>query len=49
MAKAVKETPVLEGKDAKRFEEQMKLNENRKVPREEYTRAIKNFKKFVVA
>lgn len=43
MARPIKETPVLSGKDAKRFEQQIKENEQRKVPESEYQRAIRTF------
>lgn len=43
MARPIKETPVLEGKDAQRFEAEIKRNESRKVPKEDYLRAVKTF------
>jgi hypothetical protein len=43
MARPIKETPVLSGKDAKRFEQQIKENEKRKVPESDYQRALKTF------
>jgi hypothetical protein len=43
MARPVKDTPVLTGKDARRFEQALKRNETAKVPREEYERAIRTF------
>lgn len=43
MARPVKETPVLTGKDARRFETILKKNENVKVPRESYDRAMQTF------
>ncbi len=43
MARPVKETPVLTGKDAKRFDLQIKENEKRKVPQSEYRQALKTF------
>lgn len=43
MARPIKETPVLTGKDAKRFEEQIKANEARKVPLPDYQKAQKTF------
>lgn len=46
MATKIKETPVLEGKDARRFEKIMKENENRKVPKEDYERAKEAYKNF---
>jgi len=47
MARPIKETPILRGKDAKRFAEQIKKNESRKVPEAEYRRAIDNYKKII--
>lgn len=38
MAKEIRETPVLMGKDAARFEKIIKDNEKRKVSREAYER-----------
>ncbi len=46
MATPIKETPILTGKEAKRFDDMMKQNENKKVPAEEYQRAVKNYQKF---
>lgn len=43
MARPVKETPVLSGKDAKRFERQIKENEKRQVSEAEYRRAVSTF------
>jgi hypothetical protein len=43
MARPVKETPVLKGKDAKRFKEEIKENETRKVSASEYERAIATY------
>lgn len=44
MAREIKETPVLTGKAARRFNEEVKANENKPVPREEYLRAMKTYK-----
>lgn len=49
MARPVKETPVLEGKDARRFEEEIKRNKLRVVPREEYLRAMENYRSVKIA
>ena len=43
MARPVKDTPVLTGKDARRFEQALKRNESAKVPREDYERAMRTF------
>jgi len=50
MASPIKETPVLTGKDAVRFEKQIKENETgkNKVPASEYNRAQETFKKVIV-
>jgi len=39
MARKVKETPMLSGEDAKRFDRAIKENETRKVERSDYDRA----------
>jgi hypothetical protein len=44
MAIKVRETPILSGKDARRFEEEIKHNENKKVPKEDYERAMKVYR-----
>ncbi len=44
MARAVKETPILRCEDAKRFDQEIKRNEVKKVPREDFERAIRIFK-----
>ncbi len=49
MARQVKETPVLEGKDAKRFNEEIKKNKNRKVPAADYQRALASFHRIKIA
>ena len=41
MATPIKETPVLYGKDSERFLKTIKENESKKVPREDYDRAMK--------
>jgi hypothetical protein len=43
MARPIKETPVLTGNDARRFEQAIKRNETTKVSREAYERAMKTF------
>ena len=45
MARPVKDTPVLTGKDARRFEQILKRNETARVPREDYERALRTFGK----
>ncbi|KKL11105.1 hypothetical protein LCGC14_2549170 [marine sediment metagenome] len=39
MAKTIKETPILRGKDAKRFSASVEKSASRKVPGKEYNRA----------
>ena len=43
VARPIKETPVLKGKDAARFEKAIKCNESQKVPHDVYQRAIKTY------
>ena len=45
MARPIKETPVLEGEDARRFEMEIERNQERKVPKQDYLRAIETFKR----
>lgn len=47
MARQIKETPILNGKAAKRFEKTIRDNENKKVSTPEYNRAIENYKKII--
>lgn len=44
MAKPIKETPILRGRDAERFNEIIKNNENRKVSASDYERAAQTYK-----
>lgn len=46
MAKPIKETPVLTGKDAERFNRIMKENETKKVSASDYQRAQDAFRSF---
>ena len=48
MARAVKDIPVLNGADAKRFTKDIKANESKKVSQAEYDRIKNNFKRFIV-
>ena len=48
MARPIKETPVLKGKNAKNFEKAIKQNEKRKVSQDKYQRAIAAFKRITV-
>jgi hypothetical protein len=45
MAKPIKETPILKGREAERFFAEVKKNESRKVSHKEYKRAISIFEK----
>lgn len=47
MARRIKETPILHGKAAERFEKSIKGNENKKVSESEFNRAIENYKKII--
>lgn len=44
MAKPIKETPILLGRDAERFNKIIKENENKKVSAVDYERAAKTYK-----
>ena len=44
MAKPIKETPVLRGKDAERFSEEVRANEKKKVTKAEYKKAMAAYK-----
>lgn len=46
MARQIKETPVLKGDDARRFEKAMQESGLRKVSPEKYKRALKAFDTF---
>lgn len=45
MAKPIKETPVLYGKDSERFAAKIEQNKTRTVPKEEYDRVMENYRK----
>lgn len=47
MAKPIKETPILYGKDSDRFLKEVKDNENKKVPAKEYKKAVSSYKKII--
>lgn len=47
MAKPIKETPILYGKDSDRFLKEVKENENKKVPAKEYKKAVSSYKKII--
>ncbi len=48
MARTVKETPILTGKDAQKFDEDIKANESKKVSEEEYDKAMESYRRFEV-
>ncbi|MCX6227096.1 MAG: hypothetical protein NTV01_20495, partial [Bacteroidia bacterium] len=45
MAKPIKETPILYGKDAQKFEKKITLNKVNTAPKSEYDRVMKNYNK----
>lgn len=45
MARPIKDTPVLSGKDSERFLKKARENESKKVPKKDYDRAMKTYKK----
>ena len=45
MAKPIKDTPTLKGKDAARFAADIKANESKKIDASEYRRMMENYKK----
>ena len=47
MAKPIKETPILYGKDSDKFLKAAKENETRKIPAKEYNRAISIYNKVI--
>ena len=47
MAMPIKDTPILYGKDSDRFLKEVKDNENKKIPDEDYERAIDIYKKII--
>ena len=50
MARPIKETPILRGEDARRFEEEMKRTEQglNKISKEEYERAMRVYRRTIV-
>lgn len=49
MARPIKETPILRGKDAERFNKIIKENESKKVSASDYERAKQAYKNFKLA
>lgn len=48
MARPIKETPILTGEDARRFEEAIKENESKKVSSQEYEKTMDSYRRFEV-
>ena len=46
MAKPIKDTPILKGKDAKRFSADIRANETRKISQAEYKKLMASYNKF---
>ena len=46
MARPIKDTPVLTGKDARRFAQAIKANESKTITREEYERILRARREF---
>lgn len=47
MATPIKDTPILYGKDSDRFLKKVKENENKRVPKKDYDRAMKVYNKMI--
>ncbi len=47
MASKIRDIPKIKGKDAERFNKINKENENKKVPVEEYNRAMETYEKII--
>lgn len=45
MAKPIKDTPILKGKDAARFTADIKANESKKVNESEYKKMVASYKR----
>jgi len=45
MSTPIKETPILRGKDARKFVDKIARNEREPAPREEYERVMANYRK----
>jgi len=45
MAKPIKETPILRGRDSQVFSEKIARNKEQKAPQEEYERIMANYQK----
>ncbi len=48
MARPIKETPVLTGEYARRFDESLKENESKTVSTEEYNETMNSYRRFKV-
>ena len=47
MAKPIKPTPVINGKDAKKFMEELRQTENEKIPPGQLDKMRQNYSKFI--
>lgn len=47
MARPIKETPILFGKDAERFKKDMEETRNKRISQEERERIEKNYQEFI--
>ncbi|MBI4825676.1 MAG: hypothetical protein HY807_04565 [Nitrospirae bacterium] len=47
MAKSIKDTPVLYGKDAERFAKNIKANESKRISKSEYDKAMASYNKIL--
>lgn len=48
MARKIKETPILTGKDAQRFESAIKANENKRLTDAEHRQIMASYRRFKV-
>ncbi len=48
MARPIKETPILTGKDARRFEDAIKANESKKICQQEREKIMHSYRRFQV-
>ncbi len=48
MARKVKETPILTGKYAQQFDQEIKANESKKVSTAEYEKSMESYRRFKV-
>jgi hypothetical protein len=48
MAKPIKDTPILTGKDAKKFSEKVELNEKKEISASEYQKLLASYNKYTL-